>query len=166
MLRVDLDNSTGVERVRLRLSRPDLGVGFDADHVNPGEIKSIRELLDPRWKGKLVGPDPRTRGAGFNPATAMRVKTKDDSLVERLYKGQAVQLVDDARQQVEALVRGQFAVHVGGITQTILSDFQAQGVGQECQECAGAGLRLPEFQLQRRLAGQQGAAPQCSQGVD
>src|SRR5205085_1546881 len=105
-------------------------VWLDADQVNPAEITAIRNLLDPKWKAKLVGPDPRTRGAGFNPATAMRVKTRDDGLIERLYKGQEVQLIDDARQQVEALVRGRFAVHVGAITQTILTDFQAQGVGK------------------------------------
>lgn len=103
---------------------------YDADQVNPSDIKSVRDVLDPKWKGKLIGPDPRTRGAGFNPATAMRVKTQDNSLIERLYKGQDVRLVDDARLQVEALVRGRAALHVGAITQTILADFVAEGLGR------------------------------------
>jgi iron(III) transport system substrate-binding protein len=32
--------------------------------VKPGEIKSWKDLIDPKWKGKILSDDPRAAGAG------------------------------------------------------------------------------------------------------
>lgn len=102
---------------------------YNADQVKEGEIKSVKDLLDPKWKGKLLGNDPRTKGGGFNPATAMRLRSGDDSIIEKLYKGQEVVLSDDARQLVEFMVRGRYPIEIGPLSETLLADFQAQGLG-------------------------------------
>jgi iron(III) transport system substrate-binding protein len=40
---------------------------YNTDLVNPAEFKSYWDLLDPKWKGKIVATDPRT-GEGRNGA--------------------------------------------------------------------------------------------------
>ena len=39
-------------------------VAFNTKLVNPAEIKSYWDLLNPKWKGKIVAYDPRLGGAG------------------------------------------------------------------------------------------------------
>ena len=39
-------------------------VGYNTKLVNPAEIKSYWDLLNPKWKGKIVAYDPTLGGAG------------------------------------------------------------------------------------------------------
>jgi len=39
-------------------------VAFNTKLVNPAEIKSYWDLLNPKWKGKIVAYDPRLGGSG------------------------------------------------------------------------------------------------------
>ena len=38
---------------------------YNTDLVKPGEVKGWRDLLDPKWKGKVLMPDPRHSGSAF-----------------------------------------------------------------------------------------------------
>src|SRR5687768_6910543 len=42
----------------------------NADLVEDGEIRSVADLLDPKWAGKIVSSDPR-RGIGLHSAAAV-----------------------------------------------------------------------------------------------
>ena len=103
---------------------------INTDLVKEGEIKSLQDLLDPKWKGKITGGDPRTKGSGFTPATMMRIKTGDDSLMKKLYVDQEIVVSADARQLTESMVRGRFAIGLGAVDRRILADFQEQGLGK------------------------------------
>jgi iron(III) transport system substrate-binding protein len=102
---------------------------INTEMVNESEIKSLKDILDPKWKGKIVGGDPRTKGSGFQPATVMRLKTGNDDIMKQLYVDQEVVVSTDARQLTELMVRGRYPIGVGAIDRVILKDFQAQGIG-------------------------------------
>src|SRR4051812_6216121 len=70
---------------------------INTDLVKDGDIKSINDVLDPKWKGKICGGDPRTKGSGFTPATIMRIRTGNDELMKKLYVDQEVVVSADAR---------------------------------------------------------------------
>ncbi len=40
------------------------GLAINTQHVKPGEFKSIKDLVDPKWKGKISLYDPTVRGPG------------------------------------------------------------------------------------------------------
>jgi len=43
-----------------------LGMMINTDHVKPGDApKSWRDLLDPKWKGRILSDDPRASGGAF-----------------------------------------------------------------------------------------------------
>jgi iron(III) transport system substrate-binding protein len=102
----------------------------DSNQVKEGEIKTLKDLLDPKWKGKILAGDPRTKGSGFNVATTIRLRTKDDSLIKQLWADQEAVLQTDARQLTEQLARGRFPIGLGAVSLPILQDLVGMGVGQ------------------------------------
>jgi iron(III) transport system substrate-binding protein len=101
----------------------------DSSQIKDGEIKSYKDLLDPKWKGKIIAGDPRTKGSGFNLATTLRLRTKDDSLIKQLWADQEAVLNTDARQLTEGVARGRYPIGLGAISVQILKDMVAAGVG-------------------------------------
>jgi iron(III) transport system substrate-binding protein len=103
---------------------------IDTNQVKDGEIKSYKDLLDPKWKGKILAGDPRTKGSGYWPGTTLRVKTGSDEIIRQLFKDQAPSLSTDARQLTEQVVRGAYPIGLGAISKSILIDFIKQGQGK------------------------------------
>jgi iron(III) transport system substrate-binding protein len=99
------------------------------DLVNPAEFKTIKDLTDPKWKGKIVSGDPRTKGSGFLPATAIRLNSGSDDFMKDFYVDQEVVLSTDYRQMTEFMVRGRYPIGLGAVDQVILADFQSEGLG-------------------------------------
>ena len=54
-------------------------VSVNTDLVKEGEIKGFDDLLNPKWKGQIIGGDPRTYGGGWWPGTALRLTRGDDA---------------------------------------------------------------------------------------
>jgi ABC-type Fe3+ transport system substrate-binding protein len=113
---------------------------IDTNQVKEGEIKSYKDLLDPKWKGKILAGDPRTKGSGFWPATTLRIKTGTDAIVGQVFKDTGAVLSTDARQLTEQVVRGAYPVGLGAISKPILLDFLAQGVGKNLKSIPTAEL--------------------------
>jgi ABC-type Fe3+ transport system substrate-binding protein len=113
---------------------------IDTDQVKDGEITGLKDLLDPKWRGKMIGGDPRTKGSGYWSATAARIKTGSDDIVHQLWKDTDMQLSGDARLLTESVVRGKFAIGVGAISKPVLIDFLAQGVGKNVKNIASLEL--------------------------
>lgn len=103
-------------------------VWINTDLIEANEIKTALDLLNPKWKGKIIAGDPRIGGFG-NTATVMRLKYGDD-IVRRLYKDQAVVVGREQRQMMELLMRGQYAIGVTVVNEQLLVDFLAQGVAR------------------------------------
>lgn len=93
---------------------PTYNVAYNTNLVDPNEIRSYADLLDPKWKGKIVSWSPG-QGAGasiipmfFNP------KIGEDWF--RRWAGEMnVTIVADARQGAEWVAMGRFAIGMFGL---------------------------------------------------
>ena len=90
--------------------------------------KGWSDLLDPKWKGKIMWIDPRTSGFTAGPMTAIRLKYGEDT-VKRLLVDQQPAFSRDNRQITEGLLRGTYALATG-VTQPVLDQFLQQGLGK------------------------------------
>jgi ABC-type Fe3+ transport system substrate-binding protein len=106
----------------------------NTDMVAEGEIKKIEDLLNPKWKGKIVSSDPRAVGAGWWPATVMRLALNDDTIIKRLCKDQDVLLLRNNRQSTEAMVRGTHAIGLGAVYDVVLQEFLSEGLAKNIKE--------------------------------
>jgi len=100
---------------------------INTDLVKEGEIRAVSDLLNPRWKGKIIAADPQ-QGGTFSPMHGLRMRQGEDT-VKRLLIGQEVVFSKDTRQLAEAVVRGQYPIAMG-FTNSVLQNFLEQGVGK------------------------------------
>ena len=114
------------------------GVTINTDLVKDDQIRKFTDLLDARWKGKLLLPDVRTMGDTFWPMTSVRLNLGDD-IIKRLFVDQEPVLSRDTRQVAEFMVRGRFPVALG-VNPLLLKQFQRQGLGKNLKL-----LRFPEM---------------------
>jgi iron(III) transport system substrate-binding protein len=110
-------------------------VWINPSQVQPGEIKSFKDLVDPKWKGKIIIADPRTEGRGYWPMTTVRITRgkEADDMVRFLLNDQEPLIHSDARQMTELMARGRYAIGIGAVDEQMIVDFQSQGVGKDLQ---------------------------------
>jgi ABC-type Fe3+ transport system substrate-binding protein len=78
---------------------------LNTDHVKAGELRSVRDLLNPKWKGKISAEDPTSTGAGANLA-AQFYNQLGEEFVKKLYVDQKTVRTRDRRQMTDWLARG------------------------------------------------------------
>lgn len=122
------------------------GPFFDADHhiaigmnsvqpmlaknpqlVKPGEINSLKDLLDPKWKGRIAMGDP-TQG-GSKTALIWVYKLMGEEFMSKLALQQPT-IIRDKRQLVEWVARGKAHLALG-VTQDQVGAFQKVGAAVE-----------------------------------
>src|SRR5215475_9490158 len=104
-----------------------VGTFVNTEQVKDGELKSFKDLLAPKWKGKIAISDPRVIGSTFWPLTPARLKL-GDGIMKQLLIDQEPVLSRDRNQLTEFMVRGRYPIGVG-LNILALQDFQAHGVG-------------------------------------
>ncbi len=89
----------------------DQGIHINTDIVKPGEIKSMQDLLAPKWKGKIIVDDPLLIGRGqtFMEHTTIRL---GEEYVNQLMKQEPV-TTRDVRQVAEFVARGRYPIGLG-----------------------------------------------------
>jgi iron(III) transport system substrate-binding protein len=83
------------------------------NQVRPDELKSYKDLLDPKWKGRIVMDDPRGAGPGF--ATMLFFYQHPELRPEfiRALARQEPVLLKDYRQEVDAVAQGRYPILLG-----------------------------------------------------
>jgi len=97
------------------------------DLVPDSELQKVEDLLNSRWKGKIVWDDPRQRNTGSLQLALLR-KILGDERAKRLVVEQEAVFSQDARQIAEWLVRGRYPIGIG-VSDTNLLTFQREGLG-------------------------------------
>lgn len=85
---------------------------INTKEVKPGELRSVKDLLDPKWKGKIALQDPTIPGSGSNQAAHLYFQHGED-FVKQLYVDQKPVISRDTRQITDGLARGIFAITLG-----------------------------------------------------
>lgn len=97
---------------------------INTELVKPGEVKSFDDLLDPKWKGKIVINDPTTTGTGQSTMSAILV-LKGEGFIKKLVE-QKPTIFRDQRMQVEWLARGKIPVTIG-VDNSLAKEFKSAG---------------------------------------
>jgi ABC-type Fe3+ transport system substrate-binding protein len=88
-------------------------VYINTQHVKPGELRSSRDLLDPKWKGKISAHDPTISGSGVGQATRFYLQFGED-FVRQLYVDQKPTIARDRRQLTDWVARGTYPISLDG----------------------------------------------------
>jgi ABC-type Fe3+ transport system substrate-binding protein len=92
------------------------------------ELRSAKDLLDPRWKGRIAAHDAREAGAG-NAMFAVLLTSYGEPFVRDLLTRQDLTVTADYRQLTEWAVRGRYPIIIGS-SLDFLAPFRAEGLGQ------------------------------------
>jgi len=94
------------------------GLSINTELVKPEEFKSIKNLLDPKWRGKISVYDPTVSGSGTVEATRF-YRQFGKEFVRKLYVDQKPAISRNKRQMSDWLARGQhpvtFAVEIEAV---------------------------------------------------
>ncbi|MBI2935178.1 MAG: extracellular solute-binding protein [Chloroflexi bacterium] len=82
---------------------------INTDMVKPEEIKSYRDLLNPKWKGKMVMDNPTVTGAGSSFYAFNMMEIMGPEMAGQLLK-QDLRIISDQRQLVEWVARGTYPI--------------------------------------------------------
>ncbi|HEY1373110.1 MAG TPA: substrate-binding domain-containing protein, partial [Candidatus Binatia bacterium] len=83
----------------------------NSDMVKPDEIRSLNDLLNPKWSGKIGYLDPRTPGAGSSMWSFL-LRLKGEDYLRKL-AAQKLLLGRDQRLLAENVAKGKIAVVMG-----------------------------------------------------
>lgn len=105
---------------------PTAMLGINTDMVKPGEIKSYYDILDYRWKDRIIINDPTAPGTAFAGfASLIYNKIVDPDFFRKLVAQQS-QILRDERLQVDWLARGKYPVALWPLT-VWMAEFQKAG---------------------------------------
>jgi iron(III) transport system substrate-binding protein len=97
----------------LRLSnQQSLQIAVNSQFMDPKEITSWKNLLEPKYKGKISVYDPTVSGPGSNTG-AYLIQTLGDEFFRGLYRDQDPGISREERQLADWLARGQYPITLG-----------------------------------------------------
>ncbi len=108
-------------------------------YVKPEEFNSIKEFLNPRWKGKISIVDP-SRGQGAFYAAIFYVQMGEE-FVKKLYVDQKPVFSTNSRQMADWLARGTYPISLGAGSENV-KRLQKEGFPVK-------GIEVPD--MQRRV---------------
>ncbi len=114
------------ERYNLALAvQASASMVVNTELVKPGEIKGYKDLLNPKWKGKIILNDPTMAGTGSKHFGMVGSRILNWDYWREMVKQEPVILIDQ-RLQVEWLARGKYAVLIATKPE-IVEEFRRAG---------------------------------------
>ncbi len=99
-------------------------IAINTNFVNPGEIKGYKDLLKPKWQGKIVMYDPTVNGTGFD---WFRAAAPTDGLdFHRQLVKQEPMVYRDQRLPIEWLTRGKYGIALA-ISEEVFGEYRKNG---------------------------------------
>jgi len=88
------------------------GLSINSRYVKPEEFKSIKNLINPKWKGKISVFDPTRSGSGANDVVRLYLQFGEE-FVRKLYIDQKPIVSRRNRQLSDWLARGTYPITFG-----------------------------------------------------
>lgn len=122
-------------------------IAYNTKLVNPKEIQAWRDLLLPRWKGKIAGFDPRVAGGGDPFRFFQSVPEFGAEFITRLVRDAEIVFTRDINQGLDWLGFGKYELYLGSalftleakekglpvdIIQHSMKDGETMGLGGVC----------------------------------
>lgn len=85
-------------------------ITFNTDLVDPNDIQTLHDLLDPKYKGQIIMRDPRLAGVGSVVLDYWTHPAVGREFLQRLLTEMDVTIANDARQAAEQLALGKYAI--------------------------------------------------------
>lgn len=105
------DNVSGKRQVYAFLCYTSETVWYNGSLVEPSEIRSFDDLLNPKWKGRIGFLDPRNPGSGQNTWSFLW-KIKGEEYLQKLAQ-QDLLISQNLRQLADSLAKGKLAFTIG-----------------------------------------------------
>jgi iron(III) transport system substrate-binding protein len=93
-----------------------VAVTYNTRQVNPRELSAWTDLLDPRWRGKIVSADPVVVGSARGNLTTLAASPQLGlEFIRKLYAPeQNVRLISDQRTMIDWVAQGAYLLAIGG----------------------------------------------------
>jgi len=111
------------------------GVFVNRDVIPKSEFSTVEDLLNPKWKGKIVIDDPSVPAHGSLALTGI-LKAKGEDFLRRFFAEQQPVVQDTVRITTEWIATGRYPLAVGVDTNT-LDELQKNGVGKNVERHVG-----------------------------
>lgn len=108
------------------MAYPSPTIAINTSYVKPEEIKSYKDLLSPKFKGKISLNDPTKAGTGAKLIGVIGLKIMGLDYMRQLAKQEPV-IVTDERIQVDWLARGKYPIAIQPDTPP-MAEFKKAGV--------------------------------------
>lgn len=100
---------------------------YNPNLVSAGDFKSWKDLLDPKWKGKMVMRDPTGAGGGLGVATFWYTREALGKEYIRQLFAQDIAIARDDRQILDFAAKGKYPIAIGP-SDTLTNEFVAKGL--------------------------------------
>ena len=95
---------------------PNRTISYNTNLVKPEELESYWNLLDPKWKGKIVSWSPGDQGTAPNALSLYLNPKLGEDWFKRWASEMDVTIVKDARQGAEWVALGRFSIGMFGLS--------------------------------------------------
>ena len=101
-------------------------LAINTKYVKPEQFRSIKDLINPRWKGKIAVDDPTVPGGGSNKAAILYLQFGEE-FIKKLYIDQKPGFSRNRRQIADWLARGTYFISPGGVGGSAIKRLQDEG---------------------------------------
>ena len=88
-------------------------LAYNTNLVNPKEFKSYQDVINPKWKGRIVSLDPRDTGLGATMQFYYYSPEIGPEFMRKFFGGMDITYVKNFRQMTDWLAQGKFAICMG-----------------------------------------------------
>jgi ABC-type Fe3+ transport system substrate-binding protein len=103
--RLDFSDNAQVHNL-VFIGTPKVTLAYNKNMFDPKEFRSLRDLLNPKWKDKIVSDDPKTAGSGQATFLFFYMNAELGEPFIRDLAKQQIQFIRDHRQRAEWIGHG------------------------------------------------------------